>query len=412
MIELMRRVKLDPNPIGQENFVFVNSLNEWGEGNALEPSVQWGDGFSKAMRAAKEFADEKLPWTDDLIKKGERLAAEVRNETSIVDVCVVIREFDATWPFSIHKDLGTTLRSLQAQKNKRWRAVVVPARSDQEFRKMNVHVLDSYDPRIVAAEPPPEVLATTMVPVGAIEGESDGVLSDGSEATDWAIENIGTISPSCGNATYMLVTKSKIAYEPHTFDIAGKHRGDILGLNFISAGTMELADRNTTETTGGIAWDQRCDRMENSTVHMCHAMTLDSEILDFGAALIDLQKWRSQNLSFISAVERYGKSTSILLRLAQQAEGPWTWVAPQPNTECQVVHPDSYTACIRAGMMWLDVETKNGFKPGCFSEWTLPETYGWNNIPTRWDYERFKRTPFCVRMSQSAHEKLMIDPIV
>lgn len=66
----MRHIKRDPNPRGQENFLFVNELNEWGEGNVLEPSIQWGSRFSKAFRAAKDYADTALPWMDDNSSRG------------------------------------------------------------------------------------------------------------------------------------------------------------------------------------------------------------------------------------------------------------------------------------------------------------------------------------------------------
>ena len=36
-------------PAGKK-FIFLKSWNEWAEGNYLEPDLQWGDGFLKAIK--------------------------------------------------------------------------------------------------------------------------------------------------------------------------------------------------------------------------------------------------------------------------------------------------------------------------------------------------------------------------
>jgi hypothetical protein len=34
----------------EENFVFINAWNEWGEGNHLEPCAKWGRGYLEATQ--------------------------------------------------------------------------------------------------------------------------------------------------------------------------------------------------------------------------------------------------------------------------------------------------------------------------------------------------------------------------
>jgi hypothetical protein len=36
----------------EENFIFVNAWNEWGEGNHLEPCLRWGRGYLEAHAQA------------------------------------------------------------------------------------------------------------------------------------------------------------------------------------------------------------------------------------------------------------------------------------------------------------------------------------------------------------------------
>jgi hypothetical protein len=44
-----------------ENLVFINAWNEWGEGNHLEPCQRWGRGYLEATRRALDSADEPAP---------------------------------------------------------------------------------------------------------------------------------------------------------------------------------------------------------------------------------------------------------------------------------------------------------------------------------------------------------------
>lgn len=45
------------------NFVFVNAWNEWGEGAALEPSVQWGRRWLEAtLEAVQEERSGQVNW--------------------------------------------------------------------------------------------------------------------------------------------------------------------------------------------------------------------------------------------------------------------------------------------------------------------------------------------------------------
>lgn len=168
----MRHIKMDPNPRGQENFLFINALNEWGEGNVLEPSLQWGSRFSKALRAAMDYADTSLPWVDNLIRLGEELEPEVNDPTAQVDVCVIIRDPTGAMPWTAIWQLQHTLWSLQAQHNPRWRALVIPVGAETGMRGIEVQVLDTYDPRVKAFDTPAAVRWTNSSDA-ATEGDRE-----------------------------------------------------------------------------------------------------------------------------------------------------------------------------------------------------------------------------------------------
>ncbi|KAJ5041243.1 uncharacterized protein L3040_005791 [Drepanopeziza brunnea f. sp. 'multigermtubi'] len=183
MVEMYRKIKEDPNPIGAENFVFINALNEWGEGNALEPSVQFNDGYGVAMKEAIRISEELHNWTNTRFEGGlERSPKPKQNRTlSIgtlkkpkeakvkeeeeddgpieeVDICVLIKTSEDNRDDRTYK-LSAMLDSLQAQKNPSWRAVIyepLPAM----FHDLEDMVYRAFDPRIEMLRIPEEELVT------------------------------------------------------------------------------------------------------------------------------------------------------------------------------------------------------------------------------------------------------------
>lgn len=411
MIGLMRHIKMDPNPRGEENFLFINALNEWGEGNVLEPSAQWGDAFSKALRGAVDYAATALPWADDLIRQGEELEPEVQymyddaahssssssSPAVVVDVCVIVRDFAGQMPWTDVWQLSHTLWSLQAQHNPRWRAVVVPVGEEAGgMRGIETQVLDTYDPRIQAVEIPQN-----------LRSRADRITSD--VVTDWVVKNIAELSPSCGKATYMLVTNATTTYEPHTFDVASRKRTDIIGLNFMSRKAMEL--QNARE--GNLTWNQRCSRYSDSTpLQLCQAMLPEHGTLDISAALVNLARWRKEGHLFRAAAEKFGDSVGVLAELEKRRKEPWTWSRPT-SAQCDVIQADTYLSCTRTGHLWFDAPDEGGFHSGCYSGSTLQWTFGDEAIPTHWDYGRFKQEdPYCVRLSEQRYEDVLTGIVI
>jgi hypothetical protein len=242
------RIKRDPNPRGADNFFFINALNEWGEGNVLEPSIQWGDGYSLAFREALEMSNS-IQWRDELIESGGKLSQQLDREgANSVDVCVLVQVYrnDGLNGNTIFT-LGRMLQSLREQRNRRWRAVVFPVQDDGNIR-VDGPVFDTYDPRITVAKIPKGM---DMPPEGA--AESDRIDSDGTNATDWVISNLGDISASCAGATYILVVNSNSTYGPNAFDAAAKRSYDVIGLSVISRDTMLWTEKP-------MIWHRRCER--------------------------------------------------------------------------------------------------------------------------------------------------------
>jgi hypothetical protein len=386
---MMTRIKSEPNPIGEENFLFLNAFNEWGEGNVLEPSERWGTGSLDALGEAMEYVEQHVPWAPQLTFDHLTLASKANDTQEEIDVCIVIRQFEASWPWGNAFTLAQTLDSLRALKNPRWRAVVAGmyVNNQEEERVIDVNILLANDPRIVNAEVPADVK------------EETAKKSDGSRVTDWVVANLKHISSACNQARYLLITNATNRYEPDSFDEITKTSADIIGLNFESLEVMSLEDG---PTPGSVAWNDRCERFENGKARKCLAASRDSPLIDLGAVLLNLKKWQSEGIQLSASDD----GSTMLQELSRQSL-PWTWAssAADSSKSCHLLHAGAYTICTRSGRHWVDLPESGPYKAGCYSGYQLQSTYFvGSRIPEQWDYARFDEKPHCIRFSQRWYE--------
>ncbi|CZR64324.1 uncharacterized protein PAC_14222 [Phialocephala subalpina] len=348
LVEMFRKIKSDPNPIGAENFFFVNALNEWGEGNAIEPSAQFGDGYGVAMKKALEISDREHAWPDHSIKAStahdERIKAAM-NET--VDVCVLVR----TSPVHAESEvftLSAMLRSLQAQNNQKWRAIVYQ-KDRSEFPSLSKMVLQALDPRINHAVIPKEV----VLPKERTEGFT---------ATDWVLKNLTDLDTGCASARYFLVTDGHNTYEPGAFDSLGIATADLVGLNFESRNNIwNHPDLKNT------SWAARCDRLEHPALNFCKPSAPTPESFDLTATFISLPKFLSTHLTFAPpttsnlTTKDHTTSTnpsidpSYPLISTLTTTHHFTHSRTSPTTQsCQAKHNPTYSSCLKTGNFWFD----------------------------------------------------------
>ncbi|KPI43594.1 uncharacterized protein AB675_7155 [Cyphellophora attinorum] len=335
MIEMFARIKSDPNPLGEENFLFINAWNEWGEGNAMEPSIQDGNGYIAALDDAMEYANKHIPWTPHELLESLEIAKEVNSTQSSVDVCVIIREYKPSWPWQELLSLRSTLRSLRAMNNKSWRAVVAPmlAEPGDWWRMIDMALTDAHEPRAVRAE----------IPEGMRKKADEH--ADGADVVDWVMKNLKSISPSCSTAKYLLISNSTHQYERDSFDHLNKTKADIVGINFESRGSMSRNDKESP------TWDERCKRFEG--YFPCTGMTADSKLVDLGALFFNMARWQSEGISLARYTESDGH-TNILKELAYKPS-PWTYTMSELKSDegqaCEDVRLDqeSGTAFLACG---------------------------------------------------------------
>ncbi|CAK7210547.1 hypothetical protein SEUCBS140593_000862 [Sporothrix eucalyptigena] len=405
MLEIIRRMKLEPNPRGEENFLFVNALNEWGEGNVLEPSMQWGDGFSKAARATVDAEKTMLPWRDDKIDAGLKMVAEIQKAAEAgapIDVCVVVPMRTCAARFSEPDTASELFDSLIAQTNPHWRAVAFRASPKAAFTgTCQKHVLDTFDPRIVYAEDiPGEVL------------EKDEYSERSLFSTQHVLNNLEEISPACAGARFLLVASEDSTYDPSTFDLVQTGRTsamsghpDIVGLNYMTSRTLATA---LDKSAGPDAWNRYCTRLDDNSENICAGAKPDAPAADLilGATLLDLPKIKplvSENL-FSSANSSSTPDQVILEKLYKEAS--WSWeTSTHSKRTCDLVGGHTYKSCGRTGRIWLDMPSgQSTYKSKCLSLHSITKAHGW--LVNQWDMQAWRADPFCLRVSEERYGEL------
>ncbi|CAL3968071.1 unnamed protein product [Diplocarpon coronariae] len=359
LVEMFRKIKSDPNPLGSENFFFVNALNEWGEGNAIEPSVQFGYGYANAMKNAIAISEKEHVWADVSIEsnlaRDRELAILMRNKA---DVCVVVRAGPQNAEDKIFK-LSAMLRSLQAQQNTNWRAVVLP-KGDSEFPDLNLLVLQSLDARIKVSDVPTDE-KTTTIPTS--DGDGRGFL-----ATDWVIQNLARLDLGCQSARYLLITDGSNIYEPTAFDSLSETE-DLIALNVESRESLwnhPMSQRN-------ISWADRCRRLEDPQLKLCGISAPKRASFDLSATLINFRKLQVEGLSFSRLNKNIPhRHDSAIAEVLIRNRG-WK-LAPSQSAECHVRHNPAYTSCLKTGGFWFDSPIYE--EMGCYSTISLIEQMG------------------------------------
>ncbi|KAH6663176.1 glycosyltransferase WbsX-domain-containing protein [Halenospora varia] len=363
IVRMLQKIKEEPNPRGAENFLFVQSLNEWGEGNALEPSMQFGDGYGRAMKKALEISNERHLWPDQRLREALQRTLELKgSENPPLDVCVLVRT-DGRHGVSSTFNLPTMLRSLIRQKNQQWKAIVFEAVTALPGIEELLYRIG--DLRIKLVTPP-------------------GGLRDENNATDWAISQLNISDSShCGSAKYILITDGDKLYEPNAFSTVIGAEGTLLGMNTESRLSIWNA-----ENSSHIAWEDRCGRLE-MIPKLCSSAHPTSGPLDLSATFVSLPHLLRKRTKVSQLISGFANSSL-----------EWDWVSPFSD-ECHVLDSPSYTGCTRMGTFWLDSPVYS--ETGCYTTPEFQANFGARI--TEFDLEGFRRseTATCLKHTKKKY---------
>ncbi|KAL5331470.1 hypothetical protein ACEPPN_001001 [Leptodophora sp. 'Broadleaf-Isolate-01'] len=371
----------------QATFSSLKKMTRVYHRGTLEPSAQFGDGYGVAMKNALEISEKEHVWADISnglgLVRDQEIAAVMEKKA---DACVLIRASPDNSEDKVFK-LSAMLRSLQAQHNLNWRAVVF--QSDRAtFPELPVLVTRALDARIKHVE----VSKDVVIPMP--EGEDASFL-----ATDWVIRELSTLSPGCASARYLLVTDGSNTYEPSAFDSLSKSQ-DLIGLNVESR--QHIWDHPKLQNK---AWESRCSLLQEPGLNLCSASTPTLATFDLSATFFSLGKFQAENHSFDRVFHDFPRPQAGAFAEYLINERKWSFAPPQGN-ECHVRHNPAYSSCLKTGNFWFDSPV---FKEiGCYSTTNLMRLFEKTSpLLEVLDLEFFRRNGYCIRYKEEAYARML-----
>ncbi len=105
----------------EENLVFINAWNEWGEGTVLEPDVKFGRGYLEATRNALQGLRAEIPLDEEIDASGFGFEDEIALlKSQALETSFLMADFEETKAFRDHllaniAELKAYILSLESQ---------------------------------------------------------------------------------------------------------------------------------------------------------------------------------------------------------------------------------------------------------------------------------------------------------
>ncbi|KAI8817629.1 glycosyltransferase WbsX-domain-containing protein [Fimicolochytrium jonesii] len=327
LVDLIQSIVADPNPMASENFLFINAVNEWGEGNVLEPTVQQGDAYAQSLKRALQFARETGGLVTARDSEAWLPAVPQRPET-----CILVRTYRG------HEDdqvftLRGLITSLRRLTNPNWVAVIFPTdMSDTSYWDRLREDFD--DERLTFYHPPDKVRR--------VYSTKDA----GYHATDYVLKNLERACPRCASAKWLLVTNGDNIYRPDTLSYFD-HQHDFIGLNFFSRWVVHNNDQKHK-----VLWSDRCERFQQED--HCFRPSPAVGKIDLGAMILNLTKFRKTGYTWSSFTGKHPLAQDGKMAEKLISNGFRFANVPEHVKGCQLLHNPSYAACRGMGHVWFD----------------------------------------------------------
>ena len=337
--------------------VIANAWNDWGEGAALEPSVEWGRAWLENVKRAKLQKpnlqlQNGLPHRLSLRNAGVQDGNYAENQDRI---CIIVRTFHghALGLYNVHLFIS----SLQTTSNSHWDAFFLDTDVRSHPFVLLPSILRSYnDSRLRFAEIP----TNFQNPYNSSMSAYDLV--------DWAIYN----SCSHDNYGFLLVTNADNWYAPDAFNMLPTKQTNLIVMNFYGRYNV-IADVIFGSKSG---MDNCCIRLNNKD---CFLASPKVSFIDLGAVIFDLTKFREESRAFTPFTGVCGGAChdGALLQSLTETHG-WTWKGHDIGV-CALYHNPSPQSCSIVGGVYFD--TLNGNSAGCYDISDLP--IPWSDV--NWD---------------------------
>jgi len=351
-----------------DSFVVINAWNEWGEGAAMEPSIEHGDTWLRAIEGAIKDAST---WTREVQVPPAGVGSLGASESD--NVCIVVRTYgghDDGHLFGLRKTLSTLLNLVHVH----WEAFIVDT-GDEAFTNMDDIVSSLGDNRLHVVTLPDEYKT---------KYES---LTSAYDATDYIGKKHCTRS---GRFTWYLVTNGDNFYAPDALNYLPPDK-DAVFMNFYSRYTLVNA---VISTQGDMS--HCCTRLANGH---CHAASPKIGHIDLGAMVMRVSSWTASKLSFSKFHGACGSNSCHDGALAEHVDAKLQWsIGYHDHRVCAFLHNPNPAACKLVGGIYYDTDDWN--MAGCFDPSILHTTSDLRLPTSDVDWVKYMASDACVCAKQ------------
>lgn len=324
-------------------FVFVNAWNEWGEGAAIEPSLQWGRRWLQATREAVQ--EEARGQGNTIGPDGFATSiflppAGVPSHSPGDDsVCIIVRTYQghATGQYNLHQ----LLSSLQGLQFQNWQAFVSSI-DNQPFPELSLIVKSFRDKRMKIVKLPPQYL------------EPFSWEKAGYKATDKLMQQYCL----SGSFDWVLVTNGDNWYTPDALNYLPRDK-DMVLMNFYGRYTPVTEVVTTNATQKGAPLSNCCVRFNDLP---CTAAAPKVGFTDLGGIVLDAHKFLAGAWTFTYYDGHCTHSCHDGALVEDLISAGWTY-ATQPIRACALHHNANPVSCRLLGGTYID--SLDYYKAGC-----------------------------------------------
>lgn len=354
-----------------DSFVVINAWNEWGEGSAIEPSVEFGDGW---LRAIEDGIREASTWEREIELAPSGVGPLRASESD--RVCLVVRTHvqhdDDNRLFNLRKSLATLL----ALEHRHWDAFIVDT-GEATFENLGRIVSGFKDNRLYVVDMPKKYAKNFQAWTSY-------------DLTDYAINK------HCASYRWFLATKGDDFYAPDALNYLPSG-ADAVFMNFYSRYTLA----NELQSTDADA-SHCCTRFQNG---LCHAASPVIGHVDVGGMIIRMSSWSTAALSFAQFHDACGTNPCHDGALAEHASGKLKWnIYYHDPGSCALMHNPNPAACALVGGVYYDAP--DWHDAGCYEPAVLA---GWSRkspiAEAEIDWSKYMSNGSCVCKRAQSHSR-------
>ena len=343
---ILRRILSDVSK--RYAIVVISSWNDWQTGSAIEPSVEYGNSWLRAIKLSKHS-----PFSTFVKRQGLRTARSGDDH-----VCIAVRTYEK------HDDgvlfpLRTMLQTISEFEFTSWGAYIFDT-GQFRFKALNL-IVESFNDTRMRVVSTPEIFRKPY-----------SVSQSAYDLTDYIVS---TYCTSDASFNWFLVTNGDNMYAPDALNALESHH-DIVLMNFYGRYTLVNSIVNTFSSM-----TRCCSRLET---YSCTVASERGGFVDLGGMIFRISSWKAARLSFdifTGACTESCHDGALIEYISSKLS--WSH-GYHPASSCALLHNPNPVSCDLVGGVYFDSKTSYQ-EAGCYTMDTLPlvlNAIDWNKFTT------------------------------